>query len=228
MVIALSAGDHTYVGVSAYCFLKPAVLLKPNKHKESLLCEIFVRSGNLENNHSAESLWVDVTVVPQRFRNVSTLAGSTIATFALLLSCGSDAADQHISGLSNTPAGGRIDRREVSGACLQSNRHAATSQNTAVVTFWVTEMHFCFTPFRCKFKSALIQSASPSSRRWYLVVKTASVQFKDVFTDHTDTFHYTINSCPAPTATLAFSVSATTQPPIDNVEVHGQRRLQGL
>ena len=33
MVIALSAGDHTYVGVSAYCFLKPAVLLKPNKHK---------------------------------------------------------------------------------------------------------------------------------------------------------------------------------------------------
>lgn len=187
-----------------------------------------MRSGNLENNHSAESLWVDVTVVPQRFRNVSTLAGSTIATFALLLSCGSDAADQHISGLSNTPAGGRIDRREVSGACLQSNRHAATSQNTAVVTFWVTEMHFYFTPFRCKFKSALIQSASPSSRRWYLVVKTASVQFKDVFTDHTDTFHYTIKSCPAPTATLAFLVSATTQPPVDNVEVHGRRRLQGL
>lgn len=43
-------------------------------------------------------------------------------------------------------------------------------------------------PFRCKLKAALIQSAFPPDRRWYLVVKTASVQLKDVFTNHTDTF----------------------------------------
>lgn len=94
MVIALSAADHTYVGVRAYCFLKPAVLLKPNKHKKKkvFLRDFFVRSGNLENNHSAESLRVDVPAAPRRFGNVWTLAGSTIATFALLLRCGSEAA----------------------------------------------------------------------------------------------------------------------------------------
>lgn len=64
---------------------------------------------------------------------------------------------------------------------------------------------FISRPFRCKFKSALIQSTFPASRRWDLVVKTASVQLKDVFTNHTDTFCSPINWCPpAPTATLAF------------------------
>lgn len=41
MVIALSAGDHTYVGVSAYCFLKPAVLLKAKQAQIKSFCEIF-------------------------------------------------------------------------------------------------------------------------------------------------------------------------------------------
>lgn len=68
-----------------------------------------MRSGNLVNNHSAGSLRADVTVVPTALRKgLDYWTLSTIATFALLLSCGSDAAHQHVSGLSNTPAGGRV------------------------------------------------------------------------------------------------------------------------
>lgn len=68
-----------------------------------------MRSGNLVNNHSAGSLRVDITVVPTALqKGLDYWSLSTIATFALLLSCGSDAAHQHVSGLSNTPAGGRI------------------------------------------------------------------------------------------------------------------------
>lgn len=213
MVIALSAADHAYVGVRAYCFLKPAVLLKAKQaQKKKSFCEIFfVRSGNLENNHSAESLRADVPAAPRRFRNVWTLAGSTIATFALLLALRVRRRQrQQISGLSNTPAGGRTGRSEALGGGVAS----------AVKSPWdrVPEhgrvhrlghrdafLFFISLPFRCKLKSALIQSAFPPDRRWYLVVKTASVQLKDVFTNHTDTFCYRTNLCPcAPTATLAF------------------------
>lgn len=198
-----------------------------------------MRSGNLENNHSAESLRADVPAAPRRFRNVWTLAGSTIATFALLLALRVRRRQrQQISGLSNTPAGGRTGRSEALGGAVAS----------AVKSPWdrVPEhgrVHrlghrdaFLFLislPFRCKLKSALIQSAFPPDRRWYLVVKTASVQLKDVFTNHTDTFCYRTNLCPcAPTATLAFFLLlfffATTQPLFLNVEVHGQTRLYGL
>lgn len=59
--------------------------------KKVFLRDFFVRSGNLENNHSAESLRVDVPAAPRRLGSVWTLAGSTIATFALLPRCGSDA-----------------------------------------------------------------------------------------------------------------------------------------
>lgn len=132
-------------------FSKTCSTFKAKQAQITSFCEIFVRSGTLENNHSAESPWVDVTVVPLRFRNVSTLASSTILTFALLLSCGSNAADQHISGLSNTPAGGRIDRRGVSGACLQSNRRATNIPEYGCLHLLGHRDAVLFhAPFRCK------------------------------------------------------------------------------
>lgn len=56
-MIVIQFVDHVYVGVSAYCFPKSAVILKPNKHKQSLthlLGEIMIRE--LENNQTPENL----------------------------------------------------------------------------------------------------------------------------------------------------------------------------
>lgn len=197
-----------------------------------------MRSGNLGNNHSAESLRRDVPAAPRALRKTSglwpdrqsPLSPSCCVAGQTPTAAADFRAEQYSSRWKDGKKRGAWGSRRV---CSQIAIGTA-SQNTAVFTVWVTEMHFYLIslPFRCKVKSALIQSAFPSNRRWYLVVKTASVQLKDVFTNHTDTFCYRTNLCPcAPTATLAFFLLfffATTQPLFLNVEVHGQTHLYGL
>lgn len=188
-----------------------------------------MRSGNLVNNRSAESLW-------GRRDRCSTGASEKL---------GLDALDNRNF---RPPAELRVRRRP--SACFQGWAILQPAGQPGIqpkpvlsggrvcnqiATRRHPRIYGCLTllgsqrcilisrPFRCKLKSALIHC-------WYLVVKTASVQLKDVFTNHTDTFFcYTINSCPpAPTATLAFLgffwfFFATTQPLFDNVELHGTK-----
>lgn len=63
-------GDCTFSRWSYVCrsecllFSKTCSTFEAKQAQMTSFCEIFVRSGNLENNHSAKSLWADVTVVP--------------------------------------------------------------------------------------------------------------------------------------------------------------------